>query len=200
MRVLVVFCHPARESFCGSILTAVLEELSARGHETEVLDLYAKNFDPVLPRAEWDCYETLVSPEIQRYADQISRSDGLIWIFPTWNYGMPAVLKGYIDRVWKPGIAFRLDRTRNVHFDSFKNLKFFIVATTYGASWLVNTFVGNPCKKVVANGLRRHFSSSSTFGWLALYGMDKPSPLRLQRFLEKVRRRVRACAVDRISP
>ena len=196
MRVLVIFCHPTRESFCGSILTTVLEELGSRGHETEVLDLYAEKFDPILSKSEWQSYEASVHPDIQRYADQIRRSDGLIWIFPTWNYGMPAVLKGYVDRIWKPNIAFRLDQARNVHFDSFKNLKFFIVATTYGAGWLVNTFVGNPCKRVVASGLRRHFSSSSTFEWLALYNMDKPSPRRLKRFLEKVRLKVRTNTAD----
>jgi NAD(P)H dehydrogenase (quinone) len=196
MRVLIIFCHPTRESFCGSILSAVLEELGSQGHEAEVLDLYAEGFDPVLSKAEWQSYETLVQPEIQRYADQTRRNDGLIWIFPTWNYGMPAILKGYVDRIWKPNIAFHLDQNRNVHFDSFENLKFFIVATTYGASWLANTFVGNPCKGVFANCLRRHFSSSSTFEWLALYGMDKPSPHRLEQFLEKVRLKVRACAVN----
>jgi NAD(P)H dehydrogenase (quinone) len=196
MRVLVIFCHPTRESFCGSILTVVLEELDARGHEVEVLDLYAERFDPILSKAEWESYEASVRPEIQPYADQIRLADGLIWIFPTWNYGMPAVLKGYVDRIWKPNIAFHLDQARNVHFDSFDNLKFFIVATTYGAGWLVNTFVGNPCKKVIANCLWRHFSASNSFGWLALYGMDKPSPIRFKLFLEKVRLKVRTHAVN----
>jgi NAD(P)H dehydrogenase (quinone) len=194
MRVLVVFCHPTRESFCGSILTVVLEELSARGHQAEVLDLYSEQFDPVLSKAEWLSYGETISPGIQEYANQIRRSDGLIWVFPTWNYGMPAILKGYVDRIWKPNIAFHLDHAHNVHFDSFENLKFFIVATTYGAGWLANTFVGNPCKTVLARCLRRHIASPGAFQWLAVYGVDKPSPLRLKRFLEKVRSKVRGCA------
>jgi|SRR5258706_8240827 NAD(P)H dehydrogenase (quinone) len=194
MRVLVIFAHPKRESFCGAILTTVLEEFSSLGHDAEVLDLYAEEFNPVLSPLEFQSYETLVYPGVQRYADQMRQSDGIVWIFPTWNYGLPAILKGYVDRIWRPNIAFRIDQASKVHFDSLDNLRFFIVATTYGASWFANTLVGNPCKRVIASCLRRHFSSSSSFAWLALYGMDKPSPPRLQRFLGKVRRTTRAIA------
>src|SRR5258707_11591065 len=112
MRVLVVFSHPTRESFCGAVLSEVLEELATGGHHAEVLDLYAEKFDPVMPRLEWQAYDGAADHQIQRYVDQIHRSDGLIWIFPTWNYGLPAILKGYVDRIWKPNVAFRLDQDR----------------------------------------------------------------------------------------
>jgi putative NADPH-quinone reductase len=119
MHILIIFAHPTRHSFCGSILTEVLTEFAAREHEVEVLDLYAEGFNPVLSRPEWQAYETCLSGDIQPYADQIRRSDGLVWIFPTWNYGLPAILKGYLDRVWKPNVAFRIDKSRKVHFDLF---------------------------------------------------------------------------------
>jgi NAD(P)H dehydrogenase (quinone) len=186
MRILIIFAHPTRESFCGSILTVTLEELAAQGHELDLLDLYENRFDPVLSEAEWRCYEKSAPPDIQRYADQLHFADGLIWIFPTWNYGLPAILKGYVDRVWKPNVAFRIDQSRNAHFDSLGNLKFFIVVTTYGASWLASTFLGNPCKRVLLNGLRRHLPLSSGFAWLAAYRMDKPSN-HLSLFLHRVR-------------
>jgi NAD(P)H dehydrogenase (quinone) len=192
LRILVIFSHPSRESFCASILDEVLNELQSEGHKAELLDLYAEKFDPVMPRAEWLAYEGPGSDEIKYYADQIRQSDGLIWIFPTWNYGLPAILKGYVDRIWKPNVAFRLDQSRNIVFDTFDNLKFFVVATTYGAGWLANTFVGNPCKRVLSRCLRRHFSPECKFVWLALYGLDQPSPERLDRFLRKVREAVRS--------
>jgi NAD(P)H dehydrogenase (quinone) len=193
MRVLVVFAHPTRSSFCGSILSAVLDELGAAGHEVELLDLYRENFDPVLPEQEWRAYEQETVPSIQSYVEQLRRNDGLVWIFPTWNYGLPAILKGYVDRVWKPNVAFRIDAARRVHFDQFENLKFFIVATTFGASWLVNTWCGNPGKRAVANGLRRHFPRSSRFAWLPMYNLDKPSSHRMERYLTRVRRTMRTC-------
>jgi NAD(P)H dehydrogenase (quinone) len=187
MKVLVVFAHPTKNSFCGSILAAVLEELTTQGHEAKLLDLYTERFNPVLSETEWQCYETSITSEIQQYAKQIHDADGLIWVFPTWNYGLPAILKGYVDRVWKPNVAFRIDQSRNVRFDLFNNLKFFIVITTYGASRVANALVRNPCKQVLLHGLRRHLSLFSGFAWLALYGMDKPSSGQLNRFLVKVR-------------
>jgi putative NADPH-quinone reductase len=191
MRILIVFAHPTRNSFCGAILTAALQELAANGHETELVDLYTEEFNPVLSECEWASYGSSLSPGIQSYVDQIHRADGLIWIFPTWNHGLPAILKGYVDRVWKPNVAFEIDDTRKVRFDSLGNLKFFVVVTTYGGSWLASTFVGNPCKRVISPGLRRHLSLFSSFTWLALYRMDEPSADNLNHFIAKVRQTVR---------
>lgn len=200
MRVHVIFAHPEKSSFCGSILSAVLEELAQAGHEVDVLDLYAENFDATLSLDEWKTYEGPVGPAIRGYVDRITRSDGIIWIFPTWNYGLPAILKGYVDRVWKPNVAFRIDDRRAVHFDQFENLQFFLVATTFGASWLINALCGNPCKRAVASGLKRHFPRSSTFAWLALYDLDRPSSPKLKRFLVHVRAKTRACAAAARQP
>jgi putative NADPH-quinone reductase len=187
MRILVVFAHPTRESFSGALLAVVLEELAAQGHELDLLDLYAERFDPVLSEREWRCYEKKVDPEIQRYAEQIHLADGLIWVFPTWNNGLPAILKGYVDRVWKPNVAFRIDQSHKVRFDSLDNLNFFVAITTYGASWMASTLVGNPCKRFLVKGLRRHLPLRCGFVWHAIYGMDKPSPRHLSLFLENIR-------------
>jgi hypothetical protein len=99
-----------------------------------------------------------------------------------------------VDRVWKPNVAFRLDGARTVRFDVFGNLTFFIVATTYGASQIANTLIGNPCKSVILRGLKRHFPASSRLTWLAMYGMDKPSHRRTHEFLARVRVAARAAA------
>jgi NAD(P)H dehydrogenase (quinone) len=191
MRVLVIFAHPTRQSLCGSILSAALDELAVASCEVELLNLYSEKFDPVLQESEWRAYEQAPGHSIQPYVEQLKRNDGLICIFPTWNYGQPAILKGYIDRVWKPNVAFRIDTSRAVHFDQFDNLKFFIVATTFGASWLVNTWCGNPSRRAVAGGLRRHFPRRSSFAWLPIYNMDKPSLPRVERYLAGVRKTTR---------
>jgi putative NADPH-quinone reductase len=175
-------------------LTALQDELTNYGHQSEILDLYAEAFNPVLSGSEWEHYETSNSPELERYSDQLRRATGLIWVFPTWNYGLPAILKGYIDRVWKPNIAFRIDARRNLHFDLFLHIKFFIAVTTFGGGRLTNTFLGNPCKRVLTRCLRRLFTSSCQFTWLALYALDKPSDRRIGRFLLKVRSVTRAFA------
>jgi NAD(P)H dehydrogenase (quinone) len=192
MRVLVIYAHPARDSFCGAILSVVLEELRATGCEFELLDLYQTNFSPVMQEQEWRSYELSVGLPIQTHVEQLRRSDGLIWIFPTWNYGLPAILKGYVDRVWKPGVAFRIDDARKMRFDQLDNVKFFIVATTFGASWLINTFCGNPSKRTIVHGLRRHLRNVSRFAWLPIYNLDNPPGRKAERYLARIRKVVRA--------
>jgi putative NADPH-quinone reductase len=196
LKVLVVFSHPSRSSLCGSILEVVLKELETRGDRVELLDLYVERFDPVLSLDDWMNYEATASENIQRYVDQIRVADGLIWIFPTWNYGLPAILKGYVDRIWKPNVAFRLGENREVIFDRFAHLRFFVAITTFGAGWLPNTFVGNPCKRVLSSGLRRHFPRSTHFNWLALYDVDRAHPRRVDRFINRIKSSIRALAVN----
>jgi putative NADPH-quinone reductase len=188
MRVLVVFAHPTKDSFCGSIMKAIVQELNSLHHEVEILDLYANNFCPVMSLPEWRAYESPIAGELgelQRYADQLHTAEGLIWIFPTWNYGLPAILKGYIDRIWRPNIAFRIDIKRKIIFDSFPNIKLFIVATTFGSNRIINAILGNPCKRLLRS-LRRHLPRNCRYIWFAAYGLDKPSPRQLNRFLKKI--------------
>jgi NAD(P)H dehydrogenase (quinone) len=196
LKVLVVFSHPSRYSLCGSILATVLKELEIRGDTIELLDLYTDRFDPVLSLDDWKNYEAASGESIQRYVDQIQTAQGLIWVFPTWNYGLPAVLKGYVDRVWKPNVAFRLSADRDVMFNLFPHMRFFLAITTFGAGWLPNTLIGNPCKRTLASGLRRHFSRRTRFNWLALYNVDRAQAHRVDRFMKRIQSTIRSLAVN----
>jgi putative NADPH-quinone reductase len=193
MRVHLVFAHPTRRSLCGAILEAITDELQRSGHRFELTDLYAQSFNPVLSLVEWRNYEGSVDSDIAAHAEMIGRCDGLIWIFPTWNCGLPAILKGYLDRVWRPNIAFTIDDRRILHFDRFTNIRFFMTVTTYGSGWLANAAVGNPCRRVVTRCLKRHFPSSTKLMWLAIYRVDRTSDGRNGRFLERVRAAARSC-------
>ena len=96
MRVLVIYCHPVAESFASAAHRTVLEGLAEAGHEVTDVDLYAEHFDPVMSRQE---------RLVQRYDDQLAAAEALVLVYPSWWYGMPAMLKGYFDRVWLPGVA-----------------------------------------------------------------------------------------------
>ncbi len=110
MRYLVIYAHPDHNSFHAAIHECVVATLSASGHEVDDCDLYTEGFQPVLSWEERQAYydvgrnRAAVLSEIER----LERSQGLIFVFPTWWYGMPAILKGYVDRVWVPGFAFEL--------------------------------------------------------------------------------------------
>ena len=109
MKVLVVFDHPRRDSFCGALLDALLDGLASAGHRSELADLRAENFDPRLPIADepdWGDSDKVYSPEVLAEQERISRNDALAFVFPVWWWSFPATTKGWIDRVWNKGWAY----------------------------------------------------------------------------------------------
>ena len=86
----------------------MLQALAEAGHEVTDVDLYAENFDPVMSRQERLDYLNTARNErlVKRYDDQLVAAEAIVLVYPAWWYGMPAMLKGYFDRVWLPGVAF----------------------------------------------------------------------------------------------
>src|SRR5689334_12352609 len=98
MRVMVLHAHPVETSYNRALCNAVLETLTANGHEPDLIDLYAENFDPVLSRGDRLRYHDIpenITTEVRPYVDRLMATDAVIVVFPVWNYGFPAILKGY---------------------------------------------------------------------------------------------------------
>ena len=110
MRVLVIWCHPRPDSFNAALRDAAMEGLTASGHSVELRDLYAVNFDPVLSEHQRGVYfdEAENARGLENHVASLQCAEGLLLIYPTWWFGMPAMLKGWLDRVWLPGVAFHL--------------------------------------------------------------------------------------------
>ena len=103
--VLVILAHPNPESFNHAIANTVIRTLHKIGYSTVLHDLYAEGFDPVLPTGEIPREDSL-APVIKEHCGQISSADGIVIIHPNW-WGMPpAILKGWVDRVVRPGVAY----------------------------------------------------------------------------------------------
>lgn len=105
MNLLVLLAHPDPASFNHAIAERVTRALRAAGHELILHDLYAEGFDPILPAAEIKRNAPL-PPEIQRHCDELSAADGIVIVHPNWWGQPPALLKGWIDRVIRPGVAY----------------------------------------------------------------------------------------------
>ena len=102
MRVLVISAHPVETSFSAALREDCVTTLVAAGHEVEELDLYARGFDPVLRREERLAYHDLERNRegVAFEVEQLLRAEALVLVYPVWNYGFPAILKGYFDRVF----------------------------------------------------------------------------------------------------
>ena len=105
MDILILLAHPDPASFNHALAAAAAESLRALGHEVLVQDLCAEGFDPVMPAAEFPKNATL-SPDIARRCAELASADGLIVVHPNWWGQPPAILKGWIDRVVRNGVAY----------------------------------------------------------------------------------------------
>ena len=104
LRVLILYANPVASSFGATLHKQVVMALSSRGHEIDDCDLYAERFDPVLSEQERMQYHDikLNRAPIAAYADRLLAAEALILIYPVWNEGFPAILKGFFDRVSFP--------------------------------------------------------------------------------------------------
>jgi len=192
MLIQVVHCHPLTESFDHALFVAIVETLRGNGHDVIATDLYREGFQPAMTEAERRSYMgndydlSAVAP----YAETLKKVDGLILCFPHWWFTMPAVLKGWVDRVWGPGVAFTYDPKDNHLRPALRNMKLFGVVTSYGSPWwIVHVFAGNAGHKVLMRGMKTLCAKDARSFYLAQYGMDASTAEQRQAFLQKVCRR-----------
>jgi NAD(P)H dehydrogenase (quinone) len=192
MRVLVVYAHPLDDSYAAALRDTVVATLRAGGHVVDLCDLYEEAFDPVLSAHERRYYRD--TPDnlggVSEHVARLREAQGLVFVFPSWWYGMPAILKGYFDRVWLPGVAFAFG-PRAIQ-PLLTGIRLFGVVTTTGApGWFTRLYMGNPSRKVLMRGLARLLAAPGAERfWLALYGIDKASAAKRTAFIERVRARV----------
>lgn len=115
MNILTVVSHPRENSLTFAAASRFVQGLADAGHESELLDLHRSGFDPVLREADEPDWAAggdrkIYSPEVEAEIERLKRHDALAFIFPIWWYGLPAMLKGYIDRVWNDGFAYGTGR------------------------------------------------------------------------------------------
>jgi putative NADPH-quinone reductase len=191
MRALVVYCHPDAASFNAAIRDLVLERLTQAGADLRQHDLYAEGFDPVLSQAEWRGY--LETPAnrmaVAARADDIAWCDTLIFVYPTWWYGPPALLKGWLDRVLLPDVAFLMpDAAHRTIRPGLTHVTRLGVFTTCGASRWLTFLVGAPGKRTLLRGVRMLCARRVRTAFAAHYLMDSSTPESRAAHLARVGR------------
>ncbi|PIP97050.1 MAG: NAD(P)H dehydrogenase [Rhodobacterales bacterium CG18_big_fil_WC_8_21_14_2_50_71_9] len=189
MRVLIVHSHPDPDSYNASLCRTVAETLTRGGHELRVIDLYAEGFQPVLSREGWRAYEDAArnADGIEDHVAALRWAEGLIFVYPTWWYGLPAMLKGWLDRVWTPGVAFTLPKDGPIA-PSLTHIRKLGVVTTCGASWWLTQVVGAPGRNLMLRGCRFLMAPRCKRLYLAHYRMDASTPQSREKFRARVRR------------
>ena len=149
MRVLVLFAHPVETSFGASLHATVVETLRARGHEVDDCDLNAEGFDPVMTAEDRLAYYDVPGNRgrVGPYVDRLLKADALVFSFPVWNMGFPAILKGFVDKVFLPGVSFNL-KDDGSYVPCLHNIKRLGVVCTYGGAPLDDLPDGRPAAPV----------------------------------------------------
>ncbi len=186
MRVLLIYCHPRADSFCAALRDAVREALAARSHAVELVDLYAEGFTPALSAEERAAYNTEGGnlAGVEAHVARLRAADALVLVYPTWWYGMPAMLKGWFDRVWVPGVAFRLGDGPIEPL--LTNIRRIAVVTTYGSPRWLLWYLGWPDRLLLGRGLRRLCARGCRLEWLSLTWMDQRERRDLEAFRDRV--------------
>ena len=190
MRVQLLLVHPVADSYSVALAARARDALEREGHEVREIDLYRDNFDPRLSAAERGSYfGDYNASHVAAYVDTLRWAEGLVFVFPQWWFNMPAILKGYFDRVWAPGVAFNHDLASGRILPLLGGVRKFCVITTFGSPWwAVEIYMRNPVHAQLKRGLAAACAPQARFRMLSLYDMDRATLQKRERFLDRVER------------
>ncbi|WP_319518767.1 NAD(P)H-dependent oxidoreductase [uncultured Martelella sp.] len=192
MRVLVLYSHPVETSYGAALHAQVVESLKKAGHDVDDCDLYAENFQPVLTRQErigYHDYPENTAP-VADYVERLRKAEALVIVSPVWNFGFPAMLKGYFDRVWLPGVSFALEDGKLS--PTLRHIAKLAAVFTYGATPMRAFLAGNPPKKIVKRVLRAQIKIGAPVSFMAHYDMNNCTDRTRADFLARVKAEMEA--------
>ena len=199
MRLLIVYCHPDPDSFGAALRRTAVDTLRQAGHALREIDLYGEGFDPVFSLDERRSYLADTAKNVAGVADHVEAlrwAEGWVVIYPTWYYGAPAMLKGWLDRVWLPGVTFRVatGKERTIAGE-LKNIRLFVGITTSGSPWWWLKVIGDPGRSLFMKGLRPLYATRCRMRWLQLHNMNPVTLADREGFLARVKRQLAALPV-----
>jgi NAD(P)H dehydrogenase (quinone) len=189
MRILYVYCHPLPESFHAAIRTKALDALARGGHQVDLLDLYAENFNPVLSEDARRHYHDTSRNQIglESYVERMKSAEAIVLQFPTWCFGLPAMLKGFFDRMIMPGVAFDLSDPAHVK-PMLLNIKRIVGIVTYGRPRYMALWMCDPPRSIVKRYVRWFTGRKARVEYHALYHLNVASDAQRAAFMDRVYR------------
>lgn len=193
MRALVVYCHPNPVSFTAAVRDIIVSKLEAAGAEIRLRDLYGEGFCPTLSREEHLGYLEIPKncEAVIQEVEDVRWCDTLIFVYPTWWYGLPALLKGWLDRVLLPDVAFIMPKGEGDTIrPGMTHVKKLGVFTTCGASRWLTFLVGAPGRKTLMRGVGFICAKDCRKIFAAHYLMDSSTAESRSRHLMHVARKM----------
>ena len=188
-RVLVVHSHPVPEAFGAALRDEVLEALTESRTDHRLIDLYADGFEPALTLEEKRNHlgSADSKPQVADHVEALRWATELVFVYPTWWSGAPAMLKGWFDRVWINEVAFVLPEGASSIQGQLGHIDAITVVTTHGSGRLRNRVQGQGGRRMILRGLRTMCGLRCRTHWVAMYNLDRATNRDRREFIERVR-------------
>ncbi len=195
MQALVVIAHPCDDSFNHAAARSAISGLERAGHQVELIDLYADGFRSAMSLAERLAYHSdqpVIDPQVADHVALVRSAQILVFVYPTWWSGLPAILKGWLDRVLVPGVGFRLDERTGKVRPGLGHVRRIVGISTYGSPRPYVRLVNDNGRRTLTRALRLSCGVRVRTKWLGLYAIDATDADTRSEFLDRIELRMAA--------
>lgn len=185
-KTLIIYSHPYEKSLNHAILNRLCQLLTDDGQAFDVIDLYKDNFNPVLTREELNKYRfgKSIDSNVLHYQQQLMTAKRLLFVFPIWWNDIPAILKGFLDKVMTKGFAYKIvpDTVKGLlnHIECCG-----IYSTSGSPTWYIKKNCGNPVESILMTTLKQ--IGINNFMWQPLGNIDNLSREQIRSYLLNVK-------------
>ena len=194
MNVLVLLAHPNADSFNHAIAQRAVDTLKSDGHEVQLLDLYPLGFKAAMSadeRAAYHSDQPVLDPLVAAHVALLRKVDALVFIYPTWWSSLPAILKGWLERVMVPGVAFTFDDAGKVQ-SALTHVRRIVGISTYGAPRVYVRAINDNGRRTLTRALRLSCGVRTRCRWLGMYAIDTSTTDQRTAFLQRVEKRMQS--------
>jgi putative NADPH-quinone reductase len=188
MNVVVVLGHPSADSYCAAIFKRIIFALESQpSHSVTAIRLADEKFATAMSTAERVAYETetpLISDETKRHAEVLLQAEALIFVYPTWWSGLPAQLKGWLERVFVLGVAFRFNKNSKIR-PNLQNIRHIIGVSTYGSPWRYVKLINDNGRRTLTRAIRMSTGFRTRSMWCGIYALDTCTQQQREEFVNE---------------
>ncbi|BDR60059.1 NAD(P)H-dependent oxidoreductase [Lactobacillus xylocopicola] len=183
MNTLIIYCHPYEKSFNHAVLTAVKTNLQKQNQQYQVIDLYADHFNPVYDKEELRLFHSggTHDPLVKKYLQLLQSATTVIFITPLWWNSIPGMLKGFIDKVMKPGEGYTTSAF-GLHGELTNIKHTYVLTTSTAPKFYLRLFNGSAIKRIFINQTLKQLGMKDRH-WLHFGGITMSKPPRREKYL-----------------
>jgi NAD(P)H dehydrogenase (quinone) len=192
MRALLIVANPKPAGFSHAIADRARVGLESAGHQVIVHDLYAEGFRAAMSADEREAYHgdhPAIDPLVHEHIADLASADLLIFVYPTWWSSMPAILKGWFERVMVPGVGFVFNARGKVK-PGLTHVRRLVGISTYGSPWAYVKATNDHGRRIIMRATRMSTGVRTRSSWLGMYSMDTTDDADRAAFLDRVEQKM----------